>query len=99
MLQLYDEKPISIFMLEKNRRIRVQFCNVKMKMKPCQFRLFHNYLSKLSESINENTDFVELLLVKDNLNISLSLSHFLQLNNAVKTVMVNKFGDKSRILN
>ena len=99
MLQLYDEKPISIFMLEKNRRIRVQFCNVKMKMKPCQFRLFHNYLSRLSKRINENTDFVELLLVKDNLNISISLSHFLQLNNAVKTVMVKKFGDKSRILN
>ena len=99
MLHLYNEKPISIFTIESDIRIRVQFCNVKMKMKPCQFRLFHDYLSRLSKRINENTDFVELLLVKDNLNISLSLSHFLQLNNAVKTVMVKKFGDKSRILN
>ena len=99
MLQLYDQKPISIFMVDDEYRIRVQFCNVKMRMKICQIRHFHNYLSRLSRHIDENTETVELLLVKDNLNISISLNHFLQLSHAVKVVMAEKFGQKSTILN
>ena len=99
MLQLYDQKPISIFMIDNDHRVGVEFCNVKMKMKLCQFRHFNDYLTRLSERIDDRTDNVELLLVKDNLNITISLNHFLQLSNAVKTVMEKKFGDRSRILN
>ncbi len=94
MLQLYNEKPIHIFMIENDKRVNVEFCNVKMKMKPCQFRLFNNYLGRLSKEINEHTDSVELLLVKDSLNIAISLNHFLQLCNGVQIVMENKFGLK-----
>jgi hypothetical protein len=99
MLQLYNQKPISIFMIDNDHRVGVQFCNVKMKMELCQFCHFNDYLTRLSERIDDKTDNVELLLVKDNLNITISLNHFLQLSNAVKTVMVKKFGDKSRNLN
>ena len=95
MLHLYNEKPISIFTTESDIRIRVQFCNVKMKMKPCQFKHFHKYLNNLSKKIDGSTDTVDLLLVRDSLNISISLNHFFQLCNAVETVMSNKFGLKS----
>ena len=99
MLQLYDEKPISIFMIESDIKIRVQFCNVKMKMKPCQFRLFHRYLTNLSKRIDSTTNSVDLLLVKDNLNVTISLIHFLQLRNAVESVMARKFGLKQKYPN
>ena len=92
MLHLYDEKPISIFMIDSDIRIRVQFCNVKMKMKPCQFRHFYEYLINLSKGLDGTTDSVDLLLVRDNLNITISLNHFLQLCTAVRTVMAKKFG-------
>ncbi len=95
MVQLYYEKPISIFMIEEDIRIRVQFCNVKMKMKPCQFRHFHKYLSNLSERIDGATNSVDLLLVRDNLNITISLNHFLQLCTAVQIVISKKFGLKT----
>ena len=52
MLHLYNEKPISIFTIESDVKIRVQFCNVKMKMKPCQFKHFHKYLTNLSKKID-----------------------------------------------
>mgnify|MGYP000326038502 CR=1 FL=1 len=94
MLHLYKEKSISIFTIENSIRIRVQFCNVKMKMKPCQFKHFHNYLTNLSKKIDGCTDSVDLLLVRDNLNITISLNHFLQLCSAVQTVMSKKFGLK-----
>mgnify|MGYP001268021545 CR=1 FL=1 len=94
MLQLYDEEPISIFIIETDVRIRVQFCNIKMKMKPCQFFLFHRYLSNLSKQIHSTTNSVDLLLVKDNLNVTISLNHFLQLCTAVESVMTKKFGLK-----
>ena len=55
MLFLYDEKPVSIFMSGDDTRISVDFCNIKMKMKPCQFRLFHNYLFNTSKKLMENT--------------------------------------------
>tara|TARA_Y100001970_G_scaffold43916_1_gene54833 strand:+ start:841 stop:1197 length:357 start_codon:yes stop_codon:yes gene_type:complete len=94
MLRLYDQKPISIFTLDDDIRIGVEFCNVKMKMKPCQFRLFHNYLFNISKKLNEKTDGVELLLVKDSLKVSISIDHFFQLFNAVSCVMNKKFGKK-----
>lgn len=94
MLRLYDEKPISIFMLDDDTRIGVDFCNIKMKMKPCQFRLFHNYLFNISKKLGGATDRVELLLVKDSLRVTISLPHFFQLFNAVGFVMNKKFGKK-----
>ena len=99
MLFFYDEKPISIFMRENEHKIRIEFCNIKMKMKPCQFRLFHHYLTGVSEKINENTETVELLLVKDSLNVTLSLKHYFHLNNAVKTAMAKKFGHGPEVFN
>ena len=90
MVQLYNQTPIAIFLTNNDNLIRVNFCNVKMKMKPCQFRFFNNYLSQLSKQINEHTDSVELLLVKDNLKITISLNHFLQLCNGVQIVMKKK---------
>ena len=48
MLQLYDQKPISIFLNNDDQKIRVQFCNIKMKMEMCQFRHFNQYLLRLS---------------------------------------------------
>ena len=95
MLHLYNEKPISIFTIESDVKIRVQFCNVKMKMKPCQFKHFHKYLTNLSKKIDGSTSSVDLLLVRDNLNITISLNHFLQLCSAVQTVMSKKLGLKS----
>ena len=95
MLHLYNEKPISIFTIESDVKKRVQFCNVKMKMKPCQFKHFHNYLTNLIKKIDGSTSSVDLLLVRDNLNITISLNHFLQLCSAVQTVMSKKFGLKS----
>ena len=95
MLHLYNQKPISIFTIESDIRIRVQFCNVKMKMRPCQFKYFHKYLTNLSKKIDGSTNSIDLLLVRDNLNITISLNHFYQLCNAVRTVMSKKFGLKS----
>ena len=91
---LYNEKPISIFMTNSDARIRVEFCNVKMKMKPCQFRHFHNYLNHLSKKLHSKTESVELLLVKDSLNIQISLNHFLLLSQAVQSVMRKRFNLK-----
>ncbi|MBA66129.1 MAG: hypothetical protein CMG55_10050 [Candidatus Marinimicrobia bacterium] len=91
---LYNEKPISIFMTNSDAKIRVEFCNVKMKMKPCQFRHFHNYLNNLSKKLHSKTESVELLLVKDSLNIQISLNHFLLLSQAVQSVMRKRFNLK-----
>ena len=57
MLSLYNEKPISISINSKNR-IKVEFCNVKMSLNPCQFRIFHNYLMGMSKSLNSSNDQV-----------------------------------------
>ena len=59
MLRLYDEKPIMIFTIDDDVKIGVDFCNIKMKMKPCQFRLFHNYLFSISKKLDESSDTVE----------------------------------------
>ena len=93
MLRLYDEKPIMIFTIDDDVKIGVDFCNIKMKMKPCQFRLFHNYLFSISKKLDESSDTVELLLVKNSLNVTISIGHFFQLFNAVSSVMNKKFGN------
>ena len=67
MVQLYNQTPIAIFLTNNDNLIRVNFCNVKMKMKPCQFGGFHNYLINKSKSIKGAESSVELLLVKNNL--------------------------------
>ena len=92
MLRLYDEKPILIFMKDDDTRIGVDFCNVKMKMRGCQFKLFHNYLFNISKKLIATTDKVELVLVKDSLRVTISLPHFFQLFNAVGSVINKKFG-------
>lgn len=92
MLHLYNEKPISISLIKQSNKISVSFCNIEMKMKSCQFRLFHNYLINKYRKIDSSTETVILLLVKDNLNVSISLDHFLQLFNAVEIVMSKRFG-------
>tara|TARA_Y100001970_G_C13982742_1_gene724040 strand:+ start:482 stop:781 length:300 start_codon:yes stop_codon:yes gene_type:complete len=94
MQLLYEMKPISIFTVENDARIRVQFCNIKMKMKRCQFRHFHKYLSSMIKKIDYSTESVELLVVKDSCNIIISLNHFLQLCKAVDAVMETNFGIK-----
>ena len=92
MLQLYNKKPILISLIKQNNKISVSFCNIEMKMKSCQFRFFHNYLINKYKKINSSTTDVVLLLVKDNLNVTISLHHFLQLYNAVEVVMEKRFG-------
>ncbi len=84
-------------MINKHNKIDVEFCNVKMKLRYCQFKHFHYYLMRISEKLTSEINTVDLLLVKDNLNITISLNHFLQLLNAVKGVMTEKFGYKNYI--
>ena len=73
--------------------------NTRLVLNFAIFRLFHLYLTGVSEKINENTETVELLLVKNSLNVTLSLKHYFQLNNAVKTAMAKKFGHGSEVFN
>ncbi len=95
MLQLYKENPISISMINNQKLVNVQFCNVEMKLKYCQFKLFYNYLTNKSKKLSSDTTHVDLLLVRDNLNVTITLEHFLQLCHGVQIVMFNKFGLKS----
>ena len=95
MLQLYKQNPISISMVNRQKMVNVEFCNVKMKLKFCQFKLFHNYLTNKSGKLCSDTTHVDLLLVRDNLNVTITLDHFLQLCHGVETVMSDKFGYKS----
>ena len=92
MLQLYNEKPILISMKQNKSIFSVEFCNVKMKLKMCQFKLFHNYLMNISENLTSDTTEVDLLLVRDNLNVTVSLDDFLELSNGVQSVMAKEFG-------
>ena len=91
MIQLYEETPISIFMSDQSRRITLEFCNITMKMKPCQFIRFNNYLDVLEKKIQTNTNFVTLRLVLDDLTVKISLNDFLQLNHGVQTVISKTF--------
>ncbi|MDP6877209.1 MAG: hypothetical protein QGI18_01290 [Candidatus Marinimicrobia bacterium] len=92
MLQLYNEKPIAIFM-NNRRRIKIDFCNVRMELKMCQFFQFSNYLFMKSAKINQDTDQVNLHLVQKNLSIIISLKHFLQLLHGVQVVVSNIKGN------
>ena len=94
MLQLYKEKPVTISMMNRKRMVNVEFCNVSMNLKFCQFKLFHNYLMNKLREVNGETKKINLLLVRDNLNISISLDDFIQLTHGVESVMLQKFGYK-----
>ena len=89
MLNLYKKKPVSIYMHEGCAKINIKFCNVQMKLKLCQFKSFNNYLLNQSRKITESTTKVELLLVQNNLTVTVSLNNFLQLMHGVSSV-VNK---------
>ena len=89
MLNLYRKKPVSIYMHEGCGRINIQFCNVQMKLKMCQFKLFNNYLINKSREITPQTPQVKLLLVKNNLTVTVSLKDFLQLMHGVNSVINN----------
>tara|TARA_X000001036_G_scaffold74726_1_gene66229 strand:- start:220 stop:543 length:324 start_codon:yes stop_codon:yes gene_type:complete len=89
MLNLYRKKPVSIYMHEGCGRINIKFCNVQMKLKMCQFKLFNNYLINKSRQITPKTPQVELLLVQNNLTVTVSLKDFLQLMHGVNSV-INK---------
>ena len=95
MLQLYKEKPVTISMMNRRRMVNVEFCNVSMNLKFCQFKLFHNYLMNKLRGSNSETKEMNLLLVRDNLNVSISLDDFIQLTHGVESVMLQKFGYKS----
>ena len=92
MLQLYNEKPVLISMKHNKSVFNIEFCNIKMKLKTCQFKLFHNYLMNISENLTSDTNKVDLLLVRDNLNVTVSIDDFLELWNGVQSVMVTEFG-------
>ena len=94
MLQLYKEKPVTISMMNRRRMVNVEFCNVSMNLKFCQFKLFHNYLMNKLRGVNSETKEMNLLLVRDNLNVSISLDDFIQLTHGVESVMLQKFGYK-----
>ena len=96
MLPLYNEKPISIFMINNRHRIKIKFCSVTMELKMCQFFHFSNYLYMKSKKINADTNQVELLLVRENLTINISLNHFLQLLHGVQ-IVVSKMNGNSII--
>ena len=92
MLHLYNESFVTISIGDKEKLVNVNFCNIKMKLRFCQFKLFHNYLMSKIEKIQLETTHVDLLLVKDNLNVTIELSHFLQLCHGVQSVMAERFG-------
>jgi len=87
MLNLYHQKPVSISMHEGCGKLTIKFCNVQMKLKMCQFRLFNNYLTNVSKKITSSTSQVKLLLVKNNLTVTVSLNNFLQLMHGVRSVV------------
>jgi hypothetical protein len=45
-------------------------------------------------NINSDTKKINLLLVRDNLNVSISLDDFIQLTHGVESVMLEKFDYK-----
>ena len=92
MLQLYKESPVTISMLNKKRMVNVEFCNISMNLKFCQFKLFHNYLMNKMRDISNDTKEINLLLVRDNLNVTIGLDDFIQLTHGVESVMFQKFG-------
>tara|TARA_B100000700_G_C14331120_1_gene528246 strand:+ start:210 stop:509 length:300 start_codon:yes stop_codon:yes gene_type:complete len=99
MLTLYDEKPILIFKRQDDKKIRVEFCNIKMKLKPCQFHQFYNYLFNINRTLDTNSENIELIVVKENLKVIISLNDFLQLSEAMRLVMIEKFGLREALHN
>ena len=95
MLNVYNQRPVSIFMHEGCGKLVIKFCNIKMQLKVCQFKLFNNYLTNISKTLNSNTSQVELLLVKNNLTVTVSLSNFLQLMHGVRSVVQKKYNLKN----
>ena len=96
MLQLYKENPVTISMLSKKSMVNVEFCNISMNLKFCQFKLFHNYLMNKMRGISSDTKEINLLLVRDNLNVTIGLDDFIQLTHGVESVMLQKFGYKAK---
>ena len=96
MLQLYKENPVTISMLNKKKMVNVEFCNISMNLKFCQFKLFHNYLMNKMRDISSDTKEINLLLVRDNLNVTIDLDDFIQLTHGVESVMLQKFGHKPK---
>ena len=96
MLQLYKENPVTISMLNKKRMVNVEFCNISMNLKFCQFKLFHNYLMNKMRDISSDSKEINLLLVRDNLNVTIDLDDFIQLTHGVESVMLQKFGHKPK---
>ena len=96
MLQLYKENPVTISMLNKKRMVNVEFCNISMNLKFCQFKLFHNYLMNKMRDISSDAKEINLLLVRDNLNVTIDLDDFIQLTHGVESVMLQKFGHKPK---
>ena len=96
MLQLYKQNPVTISMLNKKRMVNVEFCNISMNLKFCQFKLFHNYLMNKMRDISSDTKGINLLLVRDNLNVTIGLDDFIQLTHGVESVMLQKFGYKTK---
>ena len=74
--------------------VNVEFCNISMNLKFCQFKLFHNYLMNKMRDISSDTKQINLLLVRDNLNVTIGLDDFIQLTHGVESVMLQKFGHK-----
>ncbi len=95
MLNIYNQKPISIFMHEGCGSYIVKFCNVQMQLKMCQFKSFNNYLTNLSKKISSSTTQVELLLVKNNLTVTISINNFLQLMHGVRSVAQKNYNLKN----
>ena len=83
-------------MLSKKRMVNVEFCNISMNLKFCQFKLFHNYLMNKMRDISSETKEINLLLVRDNLNVTIDLDDFIQLTHGVESVMLQKFGHKPK---
>ena len=96
MLELYKENPVTISMFNKKRMVNVEFCNISMKLKFCQFKLFHNYLMNKMRDISSDTKQINLLLVRDNLNVTIGLDDFIQLTHGVESVMLQKFGYRTK---
>lgn len=96
MLQLYKENPVTISMLNKKRMFNVEFCNISMNLKFCQFKLFHNYLMNKMRDISSDAKEINLLLVRDNLNVTIDLDDFIQLTHGVESVMLQKFGHRPK---
>ena len=83
----------------RKNRLRLDFCNIIMTLNLCQFKIFHNYLQGISKNLDSSTSKVELMLVREELKVIISLSEFLQLCNGVQLVMVGKFGFRLSIPN